>query len=39
LRSALRDAIGQLPTHEDDDVATCPCRRSLDGVTLPFTLP
>ena len=39
LRSVLRDAIGQLPAHEADDVATCPCRRALDGLELPFDLP
>lgn len=39
LKDVLRDAIGQLPAHEADDVATCPCRRSLDGLELPLTLP
>ena len=39
LKSLLRDAIGQMPAHEEDDVATCPCRRSLDGIELPVTLP
>ena len=39
LKSVLRDAIGQLPAHEDDAEATCPCRRSLDGLELPITLP
>ncbi|MFC7596316.1 S-methyl-5'-thioadenosine phosphorylase [Terrabacter sp. GCM10028922] len=39
LTSILRDAIGQLPAHEPDETATCPCRRSLDGLELPFTLP
>lgn len=39
LKGVLRDAIGQLPAHEADGVATCPCRRSLDGVELPFALP
>jgi 5'-methylthioadenosine phosphorylase len=39
LKGVLRDAIGQLPAHEDDDTATCACRRSLDGVELPFSLP
>ena len=24
------------PAHEDDDAATCACRRSLDGIELPF---
>jgi 5'-methylthioadenosine phosphorylase len=39
LKSVLRDAVGQLPAHEDDDSATCSCRRSLDGIPLPFPLP
>lgn len=39
LKSVLRDAIGQLPAHEDDASATCPCRRTLDGLTLPIELP
>ena len=39
LTSILRDAIGQLPAHEPDETATCPCRRSLDGLELPFALP
>ena len=39
LKALLRDAIGQLPAHEDDAEATCPCRRSLDGIDLPITLP
>jgi 5'-methylthioadenosine phosphorylase len=39
LGAILRDAIGQLPAHEPDDSATCPCRRTLDGLELPFPLP
>jgi 5'-methylthioadenosine phosphorylase len=39
LTAILRDAIGQLPAHEPDDTATCACRRSLDGLDLPFALP
>ncbi len=39
LKQVLRDAIGQLPAHEADDVATCACRRALDGLELPFPLP
>ena len=39
LKGLLKDAIGQMPAHEPDDVATCPCRRSLDGIDLPFALP
>ncbi|ADU47413.1 S-methyl-5'-thioadenosine phosphorylase [Intrasporangium calvum] len=39
LKGVLRDAVGQLPAHEDDETATCVCRRALDGITLPFPLP
>ena len=39
LTSILRDAIRQMPAHEPDEVATCQCRRSLDGLDLPFALP
>ncbi|WP_374968208.1 S-methyl-5'-thioadenosine phosphorylase [Terrabacter sp. BE26] len=39
LGAILRDAIGQMPAHEPDETATCPCRRSLDGIELPFPLP
>lgn len=39
LKAVLRDAVGQLPAHEDDDSATCACRRSLDGIPLPFPIP
>jgi 5'-methylthioadenosine phosphorylase len=39
LKGVLRDAIGQLPAHEDDHTATCTCRRSLDGIELPLDLP
>ena len=39
LSAVLRDAIKQLPAHEPDESATCPCRRSLDGLELPFPLP
>jgi hypothetical protein len=28
-----------MPGPEEDASATCPCRRSLDGLTLPFALP
>ena len=37
--SALRSALAALPAPEADDDATCPCRRSLDGIELPFALP
>lgn len=39
LKGVLRDAVGQLPAHEDDETATCVCRRALDGIPLPFPLP
>jgi 5'-methylthioadenosine phosphorylase len=39
LGAILRDAIGQMPAYEPDESATCPCRRSLDGLELPLTLP
>jgi 5'-methylthioadenosine phosphorylase len=34
LKALLRDSVARLP---DDDA--CPCRHSLDGLTLPFALP
>ncbi|HZX98019.1 MAG TPA: S-methyl-5'-thioadenosine phosphorylase [Dermatophilaceae bacterium] len=39
LKAVLKSAIGALPGPEDDISATCPCRRSLDGLKLPFALP
>jgi 5'-methylthioadenosine phosphorylase len=39
LKSVLKSAIGAMPAPEDDASATCPCRRSLDGLRLPLTLP
>jgi 5'-methylthioadenosine phosphorylase len=39
LKGVLTDAIEALPPAEPDDDATCPCRRALDGLTLPFALP
>ncbi|MEO5745171.1 MAG: S-methyl-5'-thioadenosine phosphorylase [Terracoccus sp.] len=39
LKGVLRHAIGQLPDYEGDAEASCPCRRSLDGLELPLTLP
>jgi len=38
LKSVLSEAIGVMPPDEPDETATCPCRRALDGVTLPFAL-
>jgi 5'-methylthioadenosine phosphorylase len=39
LKSVLRSTVGAMPAPEDDASATCPCRRSLDGLKLPFALP
>jgi 5'-methylthioadenosine phosphorylase len=39
LKEILRSAIAALPETEDDPSATCPCRRALDGIPLPFDLP
>jgi 5'-methylthioadenosine phosphorylase len=39
LKTVLRSAIGAMPAAEDDASATCSCRRSLDGLRLPITLP
>ena len=39
LKAVIRSAIGGMPAPEDDASATCPCRRSLDGLRLPIALP
>jgi 5'-methylthioadenosine phosphorylase len=39
LKSVLKSTIGAMPLPEDDESATCPCRRSLDGLKLPMALP
>ncbi len=39
LKAILRSAVALMPAAEDDATATCSCRRSLDGLTLPITLP
>jgi len=39
LKAVLRSAVELMPPAEEDDAATCSCRRSLDGLRLPFTLP
>jgi 5'-methylthioadenosine phosphorylase len=39
LKKVLTDAVEALPPAETDADATCACRRSLDGLTLPFPLP
>ncbi len=36
LREVLVRTVAALPDH---DAQTCPCRHSLDGITLPFPLP
>lgn len=39
LKVALRETVARLPAPEADDAATCRCRRVLDGMDLPITLP
>ncbi|KQZ90272.1 purine nucleoside phosphorylase [Phycicoccus sp. Root563] len=39
LKAVLRSALAAMPAAEDDEAATCSCRRALDGITLPFALP
>jgi len=39
LKAVLRSAVALMPPAEDDSSATCACRRSLDGLRLPITLP
>jgi 5'-methylthioadenosine phosphorylase len=39
LKAVLRSAVALMPEAEDDGSATCSCRRSLDGLRLPITLP
>jgi 5'-methylthioadenosine phosphorylase len=39
VKRLLTEAIAAMPPSEPDESATCPCRRSLDGLTLPFPLP
>jgi 5'-methylthioadenosine phosphorylase len=39
LKQVLRTALAAMPADESDAEATCPCRRALDGITLPFELP
>jgi len=39
MKSLMRRALGAMPAPETDDAATCACRRALDGIELPFTLP
>ncbi|MBK8470278.1 MAG: S-methyl-5'-thioadenosine phosphorylase [Actinomycetales bacterium] len=39
FKALIADIVGRLPATEPDGTATCGCRRSLDGRTLPFPLP
>jgi 5'-methylthioadenosine phosphorylase len=39
LKQTLRAAIAAMPAAEDDESASCPCRRALDGLPLPVVLP
>jgi 5'-methylthioadenosine phosphorylase len=39
LKDVIRDTIAALPADEEDGSASCPCRRALDGIPLPYDLP
>jgi 5'-methylthioadenosine phosphorylase len=39
LKGLLRTVIAAMPAAQSDAEATCPCRRALDGIELPLTLP
>lgn len=39
LKELLRTVIDTLPAAEADNEASCRCRRALDGIDLPITLP
>lgn len=39
LKQVVVDTVQALPAAEPDDTAACVCRRSLDGIRLPFELP
>ena len=39
LKETVRRVVAALPASEGDGEAQCPCRRALDGITLPFDLP
>ena len=39
LKSVLASALAAMPETEPDESASCPCRRALDGITLPAPLP
>ena len=39
MKAVLKATIVDLPAAQDDATATCSCRRALDGLELPITLP
>jgi 5'-methylthioadenosine phosphorylase len=39
LKALIATVVAGLPPNETDDVASCVCRRALDGLALPFDLP
>jgi 5'-methylthioadenosine phosphorylase len=39
MKNLLIRAIADLPPPESDEKSPCPCRRALDGIELPITLP
>ncbi|MHB8275770.1 MAG: S-methyl-5'-thioadenosine phosphorylase, partial [Dermatophilaceae bacterium] len=39
MKAVLKSTIVAMPAAENDATATCSCRRSLDGLKLPITLP
>ena len=39
LKETVRRVVAALPASEGVGDAQCPCRRALDGITLPFDLP
>lgn len=39
VKSLVAHVAGLLPEPEDDEAATCACRRALDGQRMPFPLP
>jgi len=39
LKQLLRSTLAAMPETEPDATASCPCRRALDGITLPAPLP
>lgn len=39
FKALVHASVPALPIDSGDDAASCPCRRALDGSTLPFDLP